>query len=268
MTYKITTLVDNVVYGRKLQAEHGLSLSIQTDQHHILFDTGQSDLFIRNAELLHVDLSTVDYLILSHGHSDHTGGLRHFLKLNSKAKVICKREALFRKFKDKRENGILQSEELNLSRFQFITEQTELVPGVFLFPSLPILNKQDTHFDHFFTETPEGIIPDTFEDELAIVLTTEERYAVISACSHRGITNILQAIRSVFPNRHCQLLLGGFHIHNAERKKFEIIADYLKENPAQQIGICHCTGFENYAHFCQIFGEGIFYNYTGTSFTL
>ncbi len=56
------------------------------------FDTGASDLFIRNARLLHIDLQKVDYLILSHGHSDHTGGLRHFLELNKQATVVCKRE--------------------------------------------------------------------------------------------------------------------------------------------------------------------------------
>ena len=75
MGYKITTLVENCVYGRKLQAEHGLSLYIETQEHRLLFDTGASDLFIRNARLLHIDLQKVDYLILSHGHSDHTGGL-------------------------------------------------------------------------------------------------------------------------------------------------------------------------------------------------
>ena len=74
MGYKITTLVENCVYGRKLQAEHGLSLYIETSGHRLLFDTGASDLFIRNARLLHIDLQKVDYLILSHGHSDHTGG--------------------------------------------------------------------------------------------------------------------------------------------------------------------------------------------------
>lgn len=268
MNYKITTLTDNVVYGRKLQAEHGLSISIQTDQHHILFDTGQSDLFIRNAEQLHVDLSTVDYLILSHGHSDHTGGLRHFLNFNSKAKVICKREVLNRKFKDRRENGILHGHELDLSRFVFISEQTELIPGVHLFPSFPLFNEADTHFDHFFTETKAGLIPDCFEDELAIALLSDEKYSVISACSHRGITNILQTIRQTFPNHNCQLLLGGFHIHNAENDKFQIIADFLKQNVVEQIGICHCTGVDKYALFLQEFGEKAFYNYAGTSFYL
>ena len=88
MNYKITTLVENCVYGRKLQAEHGLSLYIETAEHKLLFDTGASDLFIRNARLLHIDLREVDYLVLSHGHSDHTGGLRHFLELNTIATVV------------------------------------------------------------------------------------------------------------------------------------------------------------------------------------
>ena len=75
MGYTITTLVENCVYGRKLQAEHGLSLYIETSEHRLLFDTGASDLFIRNARLLHIDLQKVDYLILSHGHSDVLTGI-------------------------------------------------------------------------------------------------------------------------------------------------------------------------------------------------
>ena len=107
MHYKITTLVENAVYGRNLQAEHGLSLLIENNGYKILFDTGQSDLFIHNATLSDIEIAEVNFLILSHGHSDHTGGLRHFLSVNKKASVICKQEALYRKFKDKRENGVL-----------------------------------------------------------------------------------------------------------------------------------------------------------------
>lgn len=128
MHYKITTLVENAVYGRNLQAEHGLSLLIENNGYKILFDTGQSDLFIHNATLSDIEIAEVNFLILSHGHSDHTGGLRHFLSVNKKASVICKQEALYRKFKDKRENGVIDSNLLDLSRFRFITGQTELFP--------------------------------------------------------------------------------------------------------------------------------------------
>lgn len=152
MNYKITTLVENCVYGRKLQAEHGLSLYIETPENRLLFDTGASDLFIRNARLLNIDLQKVDYLVLSHGHSDHTGGLRHFLELNAEATVVCKREVFFSKFKDERENGMKYTRSLDLSRFRFIDELTELVPGVFLFPSVDIIDPKDTHFERFWIQ--------------------------------------------------------------------------------------------------------------------
>ena len=87
MHYKITTLVENAVYGRNLQAEHGLSLLIENNGYKILFDTGQSDLFIHNATLSDIEIAEVNFLILSHGHSDHTGGLRHFLSVNKKGRT-------------------------------------------------------------------------------------------------------------------------------------------------------------------------------------
>lgn len=266
--YKITTLADNAVYSRNLQAEHGLSLLIESEKYKLLFDTGQSDLFIRNAALLGINLAEVDFLILSHGHSDHTGGLSHFLAVNKKAPVVCKREILYRKFKDKRENGITESERLDHSRFRFITETTELVPGLFLFPNLPVTHPEDTHFEQFFTQTPGGIIPDVFNDELVITLVSENSYSVLSACSHRGITNILRTVESHFPEYTFYCLAGGFHIHNAKDEKFRIIADYLKDNLPKQIGICHCTGIDKYALFRQTFGDRVFYNHTGNRFYL
>ena len=114
---QITTLVENVVYGKGLQGEHGLSLLVEVRDRKVLFDTGASDLFIRNARLMGIDLREVDYLVLSHGHRDHTGGLHHFLQLNERATVVCKREALRPKFKDERENGLMHPETLDTTRF-------------------------------------------------------------------------------------------------------------------------------------------------------
>jgi len=263
--YKITTLVENCVYGRKLQAEHGLSLFIETPTYKLLFDTGASDLFIRNARILHIDLREVDYLILSHGHSDHTGGLQAFLELNTKATVICKAEILYPKFKEKRENGIRNAQMLDVSRFQFVKETQELVPGVFVFPALNISNDQDTHFDHFFVCRDERMLFDTFEDELALVLKDPCGISVLSACSHRGITNMMRTVRIAFPELPWHLLLGGFHIHNADRQKYDMIAEYLQQDLPRQMGICHCTGVDQYAFFRQEFGESVFYNYTGST---
>ena len=105
MSIKITTLVENSVYGKGLQGEHGLSLLVDTGEHRLLFDTGASDLFIRNAGALGIDLGDVDFLVLSHGHRDHTGGLHHFLAMNHKAKVTARKSSSFRSSKKSVKTG-------------------------------------------------------------------------------------------------------------------------------------------------------------------
>ena len=85
---KITTLLDNRTHSEKLKTEHGLSLYIETDDNQkILYDTGQSDLFMDNAAELGVDLTEIDMVIISHGHYDHIGGLTAFLEANKTAKI-------------------------------------------------------------------------------------------------------------------------------------------------------------------------------------
>ena len=101
---KWTVLSDNRSSDSRLSTEHGLSILLQTERHKILLDTGASDMFIRNAEQLGIDLSDVDYVFISHGHSDHAGGLRCFLKHNQKAQVIVSPDAMSGHFFSKRGN--------------------------------------------------------------------------------------------------------------------------------------------------------------------
>ena len=263
MNFRITTLVENIVYGKGLQGEHGLSLFIETPEHKILFDTGASDLFIRNARFMKVNLSEVDYLILSHGHRDHTGGVRHFMEINKKAPVICKHEALQRKSKNDRENGFPHPETLDMSRFRFVTEATEIVPGVHVFPDIKITDKSDTHFEQFYAEKENEMIPDTFEDELCVALVGDKSLSVLSACSHRGITNMIRTVQEAFPGIPPQIVLGGFHIHETTMEKFNVISGFFGRNLPKRIGVCHCTGVEKYAMFRHQFNDRVFYNYTG-----
>ena len=93
--------------------------------------------------------------------------------------------------------------------------------------------------------------PDTFEDELALVLKGEKSLSVLSACSHRGITNIIRAVQNAFPGLGLKLVMGGFHIHNAEEEKFNVISAFLGMK------------LPKYALFRQQFNDRVFYNYTG-----
>lgn len=263
MKCRITTLVENCVYGRKLQAEHGLSLYVEAGGNVVLFDTGASDLFIRNARLLHCDLQRVDYLVLSHGHSDHSGGLEAFLEINKKAKVLCKREALDPKFKGDRENGIRNALRMDISRFIFVNKTTEILPGTWIFPDLPVINEDDTHFEQFIVKRDGELIPDRFEDELALVLKGEESMILLSACSHRGITNILRSVSSFFNENHLKMIIGGFHIHNASSDKDDVIVNGLKNSLPDELGVCHCSGVDKYALFYSLWGNKVFYNHTG-----
>ena len=87
--------------------------------------------------------------------------------------------------------------------------------------------------------------------------------AVLSACSHRGITNILRTVLDTFPDAGLRLVLGGFHIRTCGAGKNEVIARYLADHLPQRLGVCHCTGIDQYALFHQIFAGRLFYNYTG-----
>jgi len=78
----IKTLVENTAVSKEYECEHGLSLYIETNKHKILFDLGKSDLFLKNAKRLNVDITEVDLVVISHGHYDHGGGLGAFLKTN------------------------------------------------------------------------------------------------------------------------------------------------------------------------------------------
>lgn len=96
---EIKILIDNrAKEGGDLACEHGLSLYVESNSANFLVDTGASGAFLDNAARMGVDLSAVDFCIISHGHDDHTGGLRHFLELDSKAKVILSSEIFTNKY--------------------------------------------------------------------------------------------------------------------------------------------------------------------------
>ena len=101
---KWTVLSDNRRCDDSLETEHGLSILLETKKHRILLDTGASDIFIRNATKMNIDLGMVDYVFISHGHSDHAGGLKHLMKKINNAQVIVSPHAINGKFFSKRGN--------------------------------------------------------------------------------------------------------------------------------------------------------------------
>jgi len=265
---RIITLIENLVNRPELLAEHGLSLFIDTGDKKILFDTGQSGLFIQNAQKLGVDISEIDALILSHGHDDHTGGLYPFLKVNKKAMVYAKKEAFIPKYKDKSQFiGTPFNEELLADRLTLVKTITEVVTDIFILPTIELHHDIDTNFSHLFKKEGTSLCPDKFDDELFLVIQKTKHINILTACSHRGITNICTSASTYF-KLPVNLILGGFHMKDCGVEQYVHITHYLRNLQPKLIGVCHCTGVERFSEMINECDSKLFYNFTGNEITI
>jgi len=265
---KIVTLIENLVYQQGLFAEHGLSLYIETENSRILFDTGQSGLFLQNAKKMGIVIEDIDSVILSHGHYDHTGGLYPFLEQNKRAKVYAKREIFTPKYRsNNRFIGTLSQNESLMNRLQFVDEITEIAQNVFIMPDIRLTNPDDTHFTGLYKISNNEVITDDFEDELFLAIRGNNVINILTACSHRGITNICTIATEHF-KLPVGLILGGFHLRNSTVDQFDQTIQFFSDLNPRSIGVCHCTGVEKYAEMQKKCDTLIFYNYTGNEITL
>ena len=244
-----TILTDNRSNDSRLLTEHGLAVYVETSQHKLLLDTGASDVFLRNAERLGIDLADVDYVFVSHGHSDHAGGLPAFLRINSKAQVILSPHCLDRSFYSSR-NGLhsitADWTTIDRSRLRLIEQNMQIdddlwaiVPERDRYP-LPAANR------HLLAgKSADALMPDDFCHELAL-------YAdglLFTGCAHSGLENILASAQAAADAWHTSLplhtVLGGFHLLDGYENEEELlrIANHLKAAyPDVHFYTDHCTG--------------------------
>ena len=251
---KITALLENTSCKEGIEAEHGLSLFIETKEKKILFDTGATAMFARNAEKLNVDLAQVDFAVLSHGHYDHSGGLKTFLTLNDKAPIYL-RKAAFGPYYSQREEdtyefiGIDESL-LSNNRVIFTGKETPLGEGISLFSNVRGERFFPTGNKSLLKKTPDGYEEDDFSHEQNLVIEEDEISLLVSGCSHRGIVNIVEHFHSLF-GHYPTHVIGGFHLYNhrtgkpENRETLAQIADALLSSGTTYY-TCHCTGEENY----------------------
>ena len=235
-----TVLSDNRSSDSRLSTEHGLSILLETERHKILLDTGASDLFIRNAEQLGIDLSDVDYVFISHGHSDHAGGFRYILEHNKQAKIIVSPDAMSGKFFSKRGNlHSITTEwpEIDDDRLILIDQTCEIAEGLHPIAHIPQIHPMPKGNQNLYILDAHGdYIHDDFRHELAL-------YAdglLFTGCAHSGLENILAACP--WP---VHTVVGGFHLLDGQESEEELAAltQRLKANyPETLFYTSHCTG--------------------------
>ena len=262
---KWTVLSDNRTQNPSLETEHGLSILLETDKHCILLDTGASDVFIRNAERLRVgasagmkmgtDLSTVDYVFISHGHSDHAGGLKHLMEINDKAKIIVSPDALKGRFFSKRRYlHSITTEWPNIQQELLLTiEHSESIDNdIFILAHIPQIHSMPEGNQYLFVENSDGsYVNDDFRHELALYTDG----LLFTGCAHSGLENILAACP--WP---VHTVIGGFHLLDGQETEEELaaLAQRLKAKyPETLFYTSHCTGDSVFANLHQVMGDKI-----------
>lgn len=277
---EVVTLIENLVYKGGLKGEHGLSFLIKTREHKILFDAGQSGALLDNARALGEDLKDVDFIILSHSHYDHTGGLEKVLEINKNARIIMKRSILEEKYSNS--SGSMKEIGFKLrGRYREYPNEFILLDGDYnLGDGIRVVGDIGKYSD--FEGTQEGLfvkeedkyVRDRFSDELFLIVEKDEKLNIITGCSHRGIINILRSAIDKTGIERINLLLGGMHLSGMKIQDKDLREENddrllrtiqeMKKIDIERIYTNHCTGIDGFMRLKTAMEEKVYYSYTGS----
>jgi len=246
--------------------EWGFAGLLEVDGHRLLIDTGaRPEAVLRNAEELRIDLSTITDLVLTHNHSDHTGGLltlrRELSKKNPKALSRVHVPAgifMSRLGADGREqNGLLPLKapfEQTGGVFIEHRAQFEISPGVWLLGPVARVHPERNFSTSGRLQTPTGPEEDNVPEDTAVVVNAASGLIVISGCGHAGIANTLDYARKVIREAPIEAAIGGFHLFAATDEQLAWTADRLRAAGIRHLLGAHCTGIEAVFRLRQLTG--------------
>jgi len=234
---KLTVLTENVA-GGKFLAEHGLSYLIEIDGEKVLFDTGHTNVFLKNAAMLGIDIcNDVENVVLSHGHWDHGDGLQYL-----KNKMLITHPDSFVKRFHKANHfpvGLSLRKEKILEKFKLkeTKEPFLLNRHLFYLGQIPRTNNFESQTTSFILENGED---DFISDDSALVAIVNNELVIITGCSHSGICNICEHAKKVTGISEILAVIGGFHLKTQNLQTSETI-EYFKKNKVEKLFPSHCT---------------------------
>lgn len=240
-------LTDNISKS-DLESEWGLSIYIEANDKKILLDTGKSGRFLKNAGTLGIDLSKVDYGVLSHAHFDHSDGMEDFFGANVTARFYLRESAAencyhkilypFGKYIGIKK-GILSR---YADRIEYVSGDYMLSEGIYLIPhKTPGLEKIGKE-GKMYIKKDRFIVPDDFSHEQSLVIETAKGLVIFNSCSHGGVDNIINEVAKTFAGKKIYAVCGGFHLFSSSDAKIRALATRIRETGIERVFTGHCTG--------------------------
>ncbi len=272
---EITVLSENTVGAPLgLAGEWGLAMLVETAGKKFLFDTGERGALLENAAALGVGLKSVDALVMSHGHSDHSGGMQAFLRLRGKLPVYAHPDFFASHYgnPDKpRYIGVpFCKEALANSGADFILTHgpREIIPGVWVSGEIP----RRTDFEKvdsglFCLDNSGNKMPDDLHDDMSLYCVVPGGLVIILGCAHAGLVNIIEHAREVTGVSKVYGIIGGTHLGPAPVSQQEATINFLQSLELQFIAPNHCTGQPMMARLAGIFGSRFHFAPAGAKFT-
>jgi len=244
---KLKVLVDNNTYiDQYYCGEPAVSYYIEDGDVSLLLDVGYSDLFLRNSTALDVNLENISAIIISHGHNDHTRGLKYYFAQNHKNKIsiIAHPDAFKEKIVDylKICSPILQEELKEKCNLILSKEPIKVSKHITFLGEIPQLNDFENRKPIGKQIVDKNPVDDYVMDDTALVYQSEKGIYIITGCSHSGVCNIVEYAKEVCKDNRVLGIIGGFHLFEVSDQVSRTI-DYLKQNDIKELYPCHCTSF-------------------------
>jgi 7,8-dihydropterin-6-yl-methyl-4-(beta-D-ribofuranosyl)aminobenzene 5'-phosphate synthase len=261
---KLSVLVDNnTLIDRYFMAEPGLSLLIEDKETRVLFDTGYSDIFLKNAEKMGESMSNLDFLVISHSHLDHTWGLEPFVRYLTelgienrpyKHPALVGHPDIFTSagMDIIPEFGTLMSKGKMAKHLDLQLSKTpvQLGPGLTFLGEIPRENSFEGHIT--FGKKQGTQEPDRVMDDSAMVYQSSKGLVIITGCSHAGICNIIAYAQKVCNESRVLDIIGGFHLLNPSKDQLTGTLDFFKKLSPKEVHACHCTDLESKIAMSQV----------------
>lgn len=251
--------MENTTPAPGLLGEFGYSVLIDVDDKRFLFDTGNGEAIIANARVMGIDWSSIQAIILSHGHFDHTGRVPELLQKTARPRLYA-HTALFTRHMvpSGPDSQMYIGTPFNAqdladigAEYVGVSEFTKIADALYATGSIPRVTDYEGTGGPFITEVQGQIVPDPIEDDMALVIDHPQGLIIVSGCAHSGMINMISHARQQTGNKKVLAFIGGTHLISADENRLQKTIAALKEINMQKLIVSHCTGFTATARLMQ-----------------